>query len=328
VKVLITGATGFLGSHLCRQMAEAGFRVTALHRPGSNTGHLRGLDLEFRTADLNDGGSLGPAVEGQEAVIHAAANIRYASPAAELHRTNTEATRSLARACRERGVRRLVYVSSVSAIGIPPQGSVADERFPFNLEKSRLNYHLSKKRAEEAVLEEVGRGLDAVLVNPASLFGPYGRFFRGGEMIDKVRRGPVVPYFPGGICVAHVDDVAAGILAALDHGRRGERYILGGENLTYREIARRSAAVLGVRRLLVPLFPAVTRAAMALRPSRFSYATHYTASRFQFYSSEKARQVLGYRPRPFAEILKESIAFSLRSQMEHQPTGAPARVDS
>jgi dihydroflavonol-4-reductase len=326
VKVLITGATGFLGTRLCRQMAAAGFQVTALHRKSSNLAALQGLNLKCRPADLDDITSLAAAVEGQEAVIHAAANIRYATSAAALERTNTEGTRALAQACRESGVRRLVHVSSVSAIGIPPKGCVADERFAFNLENSGLAYHLSKKRAEEAVFDEVGRGLDAVIVNPASLFGPHGRNYRGGEMIRKVLGSPLVPYFRGGICVAHADDVAAGIVAALERGRRGERYILGGENITYREIARRSAAALGVKPLLLPLFPLVTRAAMVLQPARFTYATHYTSSRFQFYSSEQARRSLGYRPRSFDEILQENLAFRSGDEAGFAPTPL-ARLD-
>jgi dihydroflavonol-4-reductase len=327
LKVLVTGATGFLGSHVCRQLAEAGFQVTALCRPLSDTEPLAGISTAFRTACLTDAGSLTDAVKGHDAVIHAAANIRYASAPADLHHTNVEGTRTLARICREQKIARFVHVSSVSAIGIPCDRAVADEGFAFNLENSRLHYHLSKKRAEEAVLEEAARGLGAVVVNPASLFGPRGRFFRGGEMVYKIQRGSIIPYFLGGICAAHVDDVASGIVAALDHGKRGERYILGGENITYQEIARRGAAALGVKRHLVPVWPLVTRAAMLLRPARFSYTTHYTAARFQFYSSEKARRELGYEPRPFAGILAECLAFPERAQSAAASSGTPARVE-
>lgn len=308
MKVLVTGATGFLGSHLCRELGRSGFQVAALRRSTSNSEPLMGLDLEFVTADLTDADSLARAVEGCDAVIHAAADIRYASRDRELqYRINVEGSATLARVCREHGVKRLVHVSSVAAIGIPPRGTIADENFPFNLERSRLYYHLTKKRAEEAVLRNRANGFDVVIVNPGSVFGPHGRIYRGGDMVYKAGRGALAAYFLGGICAVHVDDVAAGTIAALTHGRSGERYILGAENLTYKEIVTRAVAALGLKRRSVPVLPAVTAAAVLLR--RLPYITHYTASRHQFYSSAKAQQMLAYRPRPFATILQECIEF-------------------
>ena len=295
-------------------------------RPASDREALRGLNVDFCIADLSDGDSLSKAVKGHSAVIHSAADIRYASTPRDLYRTNFEGTRSLARACREQGVERLVHVSSTAAIGIPPAGTVANEEFSFNLENSGLDYHLSKKRAEEAVLEEGVRGLNVVVVNPASGFGPHGKFFRGGEMVYKVRRAAIVPYFLGGICAVHVEDAATGIIAALQRGKPGERYILGGENLTFKDIVVRSAAAFGLNRWPVPLGPAVTRAGMLLYPARFSFATHYTASRLQFYDSGKAARALGYHPRPFSDILSECIAFSRRGPANHKNPGIPVKA--
>jgi dihydroflavonol-4-reductase len=320
VKVLITGATGFLGSHLCRQMAAGGFQVTALHRPDSYTGALQGLDLKFRTGDLNDARSLADAVEGQDAVIHAAAIIGDAA-GQRLYNTNVDGTRLMARICREQKVRRLVHVSSVSAIGIPPAGVVADERFPFNLENSGLNYHLSKKRAEEAVLEEAERGLEVVIVNPSWIFGLHGKRFRGSDEVYKVCRSPLMPYFPGGLCIVHVDDVVAGIVSALHRGKTGNRYILGGENLTYREFARRCASTLGLKRYPVPVWPVVTRVAMRLLPKRFPAGYRYISEGSQCYSSEKAKSALGYQWRPFESILTECVSFRKRPQPALNSTG-------
>ncbi len=306
MRILVTGATGFLGSHLCRELVRRGHQIVALRRESSNLQHLEGLGLEFRTADLNRPESLTSIVEGQEAVIHAAAEINYSANPQLQHRTNVEATAVLASACREHGVRRLLYISSVAAIGIPPRGSIADESFRFNLQGSRLYYHLSKKRAEDAVLEECRRGLDAVIVSPASIFGPHGPAFRGGEMIYKIQRSSVVPYFTGGICTVHVDDVVEGAISALEHGTPGERYILGGENLTYKELAQRAAAALRVKRHFVPVWPVVTATANLLLPG-FSYTRHFTAGCSQFYSSAKAQRALGYSPRPFAAILQQCL---------------------
>ena len=314
MKVLVTGATGFLGSHLCPELRRRGFQVTALRRPTSNSESLMGLDLEFRTADFTDADSLVRAVEGHEVVIHAAAKTGEDDEFS--NRINSEGTRCVARTCREQGVKRLVHVSSVAAIGIPPRGTIADEQFPFNLENSNLRYHISKRRAEDAVLDEVARGLDAVIVNPAFIFGPHGNSFRGGDLIYKVRDRRVVPYFLGGLCVVHVDDVVAGIIAALHDGNPGERYILGGENLTYKELLQQSAAAFGLRRHFLPLWPGATGAAAVVmemwaklrhqRP-RISFALHRWATRMIFYSSAKAQCRLGYQSRPFSAILQECI---------------------
>jgi dihydroflavonol-4-reductase len=318
MRVLITGATGFLGSHLCRRMLADGHEVRVLVRPTSDDRNLKGLAVERVVGDVTDSRSVGEAVRDQDSVIHAAAELSYwGRDAARQERVNVEGTRHVARACREGGIRRLVHVSSVAAIGIPedPQRP-ADEAFGFNLEGSGLNYHLSKRRAEVEVAAEVVRGLDAVTVNPASIFGPHGGGYRGAEMLAKVRRTRVVPYFTGGLCAVHVDDVVAGTVAALERGTQGERYILGGENLTYRALVERAARALGLRRWPVPVPALVTGlAARILEPwgrwrgrrPRITYATHYCASRCHFYDSGKARAALGYAPRDFDAIVEECV---------------------
>ena len=319
MRVLVTGATGFLGSHLCRRLCESGSRVTAFHRASSNVSALVSAGVDFRAGDLTNFDRLCEVVRGHDAVIHAAAEIRYSSRFANAHQqVNIEGTRNVVRACRQECVSRLVHVSSVSAIGIPePTDGPADETFPFNLERSRLTYHLSKKRAEEAVLEETGKGLDAVIVNPASIFGPFGRIYRGAEMIRKVASSRIVSYYRGGICCVHVDDVSSGILTALQRGARGERYILGGENVTFEEIARRSASAQDLARWMVPVPPIVTGLLSAVltpaghllrRSFRFTPELHYCASRPMFYKSDKAVRELDYRFRPFRDIIAEVLA--------------------
>jgi dihydroflavonol-4-reductase len=317
VRILVTGATGFLGFHLSKSLISEGHEVTALHRPASRTKPLEELGGRCVAGELTDIDGLRRAVSGHDAVIHAAAHLRFWARDAGLHEAvNAEATRMVARACRLEGTSRMLYVSSAAAIGIPENGHPADEGFPFNLEGTGLTYHLSKKRGEEAVAEEVAQGLDAVIVNPGSISGPYGRGYRGWEMVLKVRHAKVVPYFTGGICAVHVEDVAAGILAALSRGERGQRYILGGENISFREIARRSMEAFGVRRPLVPVPPLVTGAlALLLAPAgrirnripRFTPWIHYCSSRFQYYSSDKARAALGYSPRSFDAIIRECL---------------------
>ncbi len=317
MRVAVTGATGFVGLTLCRRLVAAGHQVTALHRPSSQVAPLQAIGATLRTANLASLTELQSLFTGLDAVVHAAANIRYASAyAAEHQQVNVEATRQVATACRLSGVGRLVHVSSVAAIGIPDDQTPATEEFPFNLQHAGLSYHLSKKRAEEAVSEQVAAGLNAVIVNPASIFGPAERTFRGGEMIRKVAGGPVVPYFGGGLSAVHVDDVVSGILGALEHGRAGQRYILGGDNISFREIARQALQAQGLQKPLILVPAAVTGLLAAVsgpverwtgRPARFGPELHYCSSRFQYYSSERARTELSYRPRPFAEIIQAAL---------------------
>jgi dihydroflavonol-4-reductase len=317
VKILVTGATGFLGQHLCRGLVEKGYQVTALQRSTSDTSLLAELDLNFATGDVTDLSSLEVAVHGQEAVIHAAGHLAYwGRLRATQNQVNIEGTRNVVAVSQRAGIRRLLFVSSVAAIGIPERGQPpADESFPFNLESSPLNYPVSKKRAEELVITGCKNGLDAVIVNPGALLGKWGRYFRGSEGVEKIRKRPVAFYYTGGRNLVHVADVVHGIVSALEHGRSGERYILGGENLTYQETARIAAARLGRKILLLPVLPLVTSLLSALDPiisaagqrPPITRETHFTSSRFQYYSSAKAERELGYRARPFSDILEDML---------------------
>jgi dihydroflavonol-4-reductase len=320
VKILVTGAAGFLGSHLCHRLIVAGHQVRALCRSTSDRSPLQDVAVEWAEGDVTELESMRDAANGCDAAIHTAAILSYWGRAA-VHQAsvNIDGTRNVTRACREQGVRRLVHVSSVAAIGVPENPETpAAEDFSFNLEGTPLTYHNSKRRAEEAVLEEVEQGLDAVIVNPGTVFGPYGTRYRGAEMVEKIKRRRIVPYFTGGFCVAHVEDVTQGVLAALECGRRGERYILGGENITYRALAERSAQALGVRRRLVPVGPLITGPAAAIgeafgrlanRRPPVTWVAHYLANRHSFYDSSKARQALRYTPRDFNAILSEILRF-------------------
>ncbi|MGH7862287.1 MAG: NAD-dependent epimerase/dehydratase family protein [Candidatus Dormibacteraceae bacterium] len=325
MKILITGASGFLGSHLCRRFVRDGHEVTALVRPTSDDRAIAELSPRRVHGDVTNPAEVRTAVTGQDAVIHAAANGAYwRQLRAAQARVNVEGSRNVAVACREAGVSRLVQVSSMAAIGIPGRGEgPADETFCFNLAATGLNYHLSKALAEDAVRQEVQRGLDAVIVNPGSIFGPFGRRYRGGEMIAKVRGRRIVPSFVGGRNVVHVDDVVDGIARALERGRSGERYILGGENLSYRRIVELAAARLGEHPIVVPVWPVVTGllaaaieplGALTGRRPFMTYDIHYCSARNQYYCSDKARAELGYSARPFANIVQDYLEWSDRQR--------------
>jgi dihydroflavonol-4-reductase len=317
MKVLVTGGTGFLGWHLCAGLMAEGHEVTVLRRGAANTAGLLACGLRYVLGDITDPESVRLAVDGQEIVIHAAGAIAYASRQ-EHGPVNEGGTRNVVTACSRLGVRRLVHISSVAAIGIPEDRyRPADEAFVFNLDGSGLSYHISKRRAEQVVARAVAGGLDAVVVNPSSINGPHGRDFRGRELPDGVRRRSVVPCFAGGTNVVHVEDVVQGVLAALCRGRAGERYILGGENLTWREMAKTVAEMLAVRRIFVAVPAFITGAAAWLGhavapltglPPRFSFDVHFCANRFLFYDSRKAAEQLGFKPRPYAAIVREYLA--------------------
>jgi dihydroflavonol-4-reductase len=324
---LVTGATGFLGSHLCRRLVKDDFDVTILSRPTSNENHLAELPFTKKIGDVTDAQAVFEAVKGNDVVFHAAAHGAYWRRQKEIqNEINVQGTKNVIEACLRAGVKKLVYVSSMSAIGIPESSkNPADENFRFNLENSGLNYHISKKRAEEAVLKAVEKGLDAVIVNPTSIWGKFGRHYRLEEFAQKVRQTRIVPYFTGGTCVVHVEDVIDGILAALAKGKTGERYILGGENLTFKEIAESAARKQGLQRTFVPVPKAVSwlaaaglesAALVSNRRPRISFVTHYCASRFHYYDSGKAKTELDYAPRKFAPILDECISFIKSREIE------------
>lgn len=314
MRVLITGATGFLGSHLCQRMVEEGYQVRILCRPTSSFSRLAKLPLEKCIGDVTNIKTVEDAVRGSDYVIHAAANMSYWRGEEENQmKVNVDGTRNVAVAAREAGVSRLLHVSSVAAVGLPVDAKrPADEDFHFNLEDSGLTYHISKRRGEENVLAEVARGLDAVIVNPASIQGRE----RTAGLLRSVRSRPVVPCFSGGNCMVDVKDVVGGIVAALRQGEKGQRYILGGENLTFRMLSEKAAKALSLRRRFVTIPPIVTGLCATIlepwgrirnRPPKMTYMIHYCANRFQYFDSGKARKHLDYAPRDVEAILAEYV---------------------
>ncbi len=322
MKVLVTGATGFLGSHLCRHLASGGNTVTILRRTTSNVAALAGLDLRHEIGEITDAASVARSTRGQQVVIHAAACLSNRNDARALqYQVNVEGTRNVVEACLKNGVSRLLHVSSVAAIGIPEDARPANEDFAFNLRESNLHYYISKHEAEHVIARGSAAGLDAVIVNPTGIWGPARSFYRGAAIIEDVRRKRILRYASGGVCVVHVDDVIDGLLAALDRGVRGNRYILGGENIAFRQLMEKVAAAIGVDRRFVR----IPNAAMnwAVQIAKFAsamwdgwlvnaYANFYCATRSCYYDSTKARLNLGFQPRGFDAILKDCLTFTPR----------------
>ncbi|MHB1951116.1 MAG: hopanoid-associated sugar epimerase [Acidiferrobacteraceae bacterium] len=317
---LVTGASGFVGSAVTRRLLEAGHNVRVLTRRQSELRNLEGLPVEQVTGDLTDAKSLAQALEGCDALFHIAADYRLWVPDPEtMYAVNVEGTRALMRAALAAGVPRIVYTSSVAVLGIAHDGALSDEETPAGLSDMIGPYKRSKFLAEQEVLRSVREdGLPAVIVNPSTPVGP--RDYKPtptGRMILDAARGRIPAYVDTGLNIVHVDDVAEGHLAAFERGTVGERYILGSENLSLREILIQVTRLAGCAppRLRLPhgLLLPVAYAAEAWvrvrgRGRPVVTVDELRMSRKQMYfSSEKARRALDYRPRPAEAALTDAV---------------------
>ncbi len=254
MKVLVTGATGFVGSNVAAALAARGDRVRVLRRTTSRLDALEGVPVEYVVGDILDPDSLAAAMQGCRLVFHVAATSQYWRSSKEtIYRVNVDGTRNVVRAALAAGVERMVHTSSVAALGYPPRGALADESQVFPQSLSWWAYGHSKYLAELEVQKGVAQGLPAVIVNPTIVLGPRDVNFISGSLIRASVKGQLRVVPPGGSNMVHVADVVAGQLAAAERGRIGERYILGGENLSHREAATIVAEVTGGPRPLLVL---------------------------------------------------------------------------
>lgn len=319
--ILVTGGSGFLGSAVVRKLLEQGAAVRALVRPSSDRRNLGGLPVELVAGDLTQPSSLGPAVRGITALYHVAADYRlWTRDPAPLYRTNVDGTRALLLAAADAGAARIVYTSSVAALGLHHDGTPADETTPASLESMIGHYKRSKYLAEQAVVELVReRGLPAVIVNPSTPVGPRDvRPTPTGRMVLEAARGRMPAYVETGLNIVHVDDVAAGHVQAFERGAIGERYILGGENLALSRILAMIAHIMGRRpprlrlphRLVMPLAYAVeglARIGGARREPLVTVDGVRMSRKLMYFTSAKAAAALGYRSRPAQAALEDAI---------------------
>lgn len=310
--VLITGGTGFIGSNLAAKIVERGISVRILRRPQSDPRAIMGIDVKQCPGDVRDITSLKEAMSGCDTVFHAAAMVTFErKKREEQYETNVLGTRNVVEACLATGIQRLVHTSSVAAIGYPEQGQLADEKTEYNWGSSN-GYKNSKHRAELEIHEGLRRGLDAVMVNPSVVLGERDVRFHGGQLIRDIKKGRVPFYIDGGMNVVYVGDVVEGHISAALRGKRGERYILCGENLTHREIFARTAALVGGRapiaKLPLPLLRIggkiveTISALIGVEPLITSDLTS-GAGRHNWFSCEKAKRELGYSVTPFDETI-------------------------
>jgi dihydroflavonol-4-reductase len=317
--VLITGASGFLGAALVRAFRDAGYEVRALVRPTSPRGEIEGLGATIVTGDILDRGAIAGAVAGAGAVVHAAADYRLwaPDPAAIVH-TNVEGTRIVMEEALKARVPRIVHTSSVATIAPMPDGTAADETRPLAAAAAIGAYKQSKVMAERLVEAMIARDrLPAVIVNPSTPIGPRDvKPTPTGRIIVEAGMGRMPGYVDTGLNLAHVDDVAAGHLAALRRGRVGQRYILGGENVPLAQMLADIAALVGrpPPRLRLPrraVYPLAVVAETAARVSgRAPFVTRDSlrmAKHRMYYTDAKARAELGYTARPYREGLADAI---------------------
>ena len=243
---LVTGATGFVGANLACALAERGDRVRVLRRSASRLDALEGVPVEYAAGDILDSDSLLEAMRGCQVVFHVAAVSQYWRSSAEaVYRVNVEGTRNVLHAALRCGVQRLVHTSSAAALGYSPPNAPADETQTFPDHLRWFVYGHSKHLSELEVHEAVGRGLPAVIVNPCVVLGPRDVNFVSGSLIRASVRGQLRVVPPGGSNLVHVADVVAGHIAAAERGRVGQRYILGGENLSHKAAAKILSQVTG-----------------------------------------------------------------------------------
>ncbi|MDT8427663.1 MAG: NAD-dependent epimerase/dehydratase family protein [Pseudomonadales bacterium] len=321
MKALITGATGFVGSAVVRKLLEHGqIQVRALVRPNSDRQNLAALDVELSEGDLCDRESLVRALQGCQLLFHVAADYRLWVPdSASMYRTNVEATRTLMQVALDQDVERIVYTSSVAALGYHRDGTPADEETPSVLEDMIGHYKRSKFLAEQEVMTLVReQGLPAVIVNPSTPIGPGDiKPTPTGKMIRDAAAGRIPAFVETGMNFVHVDDVASGHLLAWQKGEIGQRYILGGEDLSLKQALGLIAQEAGRSppRIRIPLALAMgiavgSEALARLFPAMEPLATVEEvkmARKHMYFSSAKAERCLGYAHRPAQDAIVDAV---------------------
>lgn len=318
---LVTGATGFVGSAVARALAARGHTLRLLTRPASDRRNLAGLDAEIVIGDLTDPDSLVRAAAGCRYVCHVAADYRFWVPDPDVMlRANVAGAVAMVRAAAQAGAERIVHCSSVAALGQIGDGTPADETTPANEADFVGIYKRSKYLAENAVLELAQRDrLPVVVVNPSSPVGPRDiKPTPTGKMIRDTAAGRMPAYIDTGLNIVHVDDVAQGHVMALEKGRVGERYILGGENMLLKDILalvcdvahRRPPAISLPEAVVWPAAFAMEKLAKLTGIEPMMTRDHLKMARKKmFFSSAKATAELGYRARPVRLAVEDAVAW-------------------
>ena len=315
--VLVTGGTGFLGSNLAIALLKKGCHVRILRRPTSDLRAIGNADVEHCIGDVRDLASIRRALRGCDTVFHTAALISYWRKERPLMMDiNVQGTRNMVEASLQAGIEKFIHTSSIAAIGFRNDGLPADETNTFNWDAYDVGYRISKHQAEQEILKGVKQGLQAVMVNPSVIVGPRDIHFHGGQILRDVARKRIFYYTAGGMNIVYVDDVVRGHLQAARNGRIGERYILGGDNVTLKELFHTTAEITGG---IKPFFKLPTEAVRALAGA-FETIGNVSNSRPWLsrelvaglglhirFTSEKATRELGYTSTPIRSALQQTF---------------------
>ena len=320
MKTLITGATGFVGSAVLRELLKKEHQIKALVRRSSVLDNLKNLDVEIVYGDLKDKDSLKRCLKDCKHLFHVAADYRLWVPKAkEIYENNVNGTENLMVEALNLGIEKIVYTSSVAVLGKPIEGDIADEKTPVNIDQMIGHYKKSKYLAEEKVKELYKtKRLPVVIVNPAAPVGPRDiKPTPTGKMILDAARRKIPAYLDTGLNIVHVDDVAKGHIQAFNKGKLGERYILGGENLTFKEILEMISNLCGhnppkIQLPKKPLYPIgylfeIFARLFNLKNPMLTVDMIRMAEKKMFFSSEKAKKELNYRYKSAKIALKDAI---------------------
>ena len=310
-----------MGWHVARLLAERGHHVRALVRSGSR---IPELEIETVTGDLRDPASLERAVAGCGLVFHVAADYRlWSKDPREMYRSNVDGVRNMLQAAQSAGVERVVYTSTVGCIGVP-DGGIGDESQPCSIEEMAGDYKRSKFMGEQVALEFAGHGFPVVIVNPTAPMGDHDfKPTPTGQIVVDFLRGAMPAFVDTGLNIVNVRDVALGQLLACEHGKSGERYILGSENLTLRQILEELAAITGRKAptVEIPYFVAwlagaagTGMASITGKPPRASLEAVRMSKKKMWVTHEKAARELGYSPGPAHQALADAVAWFSRGK--------------
>ena len=318
MKVFVTGATGFIGASLVRELLKEGCHVRVLARPGSDRRNLHGLDVELCEGDLCRPETLEKGVKGCETVYHAAADYRlWTRTPAAMYAANVGGTHAILEAALRHGASRVVYTSSVGTLGNPGDGTPGTETTPVSFDDMVGHYKKSKFLAEREAERFLARGLPLVIVNPSTPVGPLDvKPTPTGKIIVDFLNGKMPAYLDTGLNIIDVEDCARGHILAARHGRVGEKYILGHENLTLRQIFAMLGKITGLPapRVRLPYTPILMAAYVNEALSRITgreplipLAGVQMAKKFMFFDSSKAVKELGLSRRPAADALRRAV---------------------
>ncbi len=315
---LVTGATGFIGSHIARKLVHRGEKVKILVRKTSNTSNINDIDAERIYGDILDKDSLKKALEGCDTLYHTAGFVSFRkADYQKMEDINVGGTSNVLSAALETGVKKAVYTSSVAAVGVDPKGGVADENTPFTLEGEGIQYLNTKYYAEKKALKFFEKGLPVIIVNPSIVLGAGDVYLSSAGFVLWYCKKRFPGYMDGTLNLVDVEDVAEGHILAAEKGKIGERYILGNKNMTLRELFDLLEKVTGIPspKIKIPYFLAYTSAFLVERVLGLSFPNYSTMdldsvklSRFNWYvDSSKSIKELGYRQTPVEETIEKTV---------------------